>query len=46
MIFRDRSKLSPRYIPDKLSHREAALSELESLFGGALDAPEIDWLVR
>ena len=36
-VFRDRNKLSPRYIPPTLPHREEQLQALASLFEDALD---------
>lgn len=38
-IFRDREKLSPRYVPPILPHREKQLEELHSAFREALTAP-------
>jgi len=37
LIFKDRSKLSPRYIPDKLPHREKQIESIFSLYRDALD---------
>ncbi|MFQ6095765.1 MAG: Cdc6/Cdc18 family protein, partial [Candidatus Bathyarchaeia archaeon] len=37
LIFRDRSKLSPRYIPDRLPHREKQIESLISLYVDALE---------
>jgi len=36
-IFRDKGKLSPRYIPDRLPHREQYLKNLLSIYEGTLD---------
>jgi len=36
-IFRDRNKLSPRYIPQVLPHREEQIRFLDSLFAGVLE---------
>lgn len=36
-VFRDRNKLSPRYIPSTLPHREEQLQALANLFEDALD---------
>jgi len=36
-IFKDRSKLSPRYIPDRLPHREKQLNNLLSIFKESLE---------
>jgi len=36
-IFRDKAKLSPRYIPDRLPHRENHLKELLSIFDETLE---------
>ena len=44
-IFRDKEKLSPRFIPERLAHREEILRRLESLFTGAADSPEL-WHLR
>jgi cell division control protein 6 len=38
-IFRDREKLSPRYVPPILPHREKQIEELHSAFREALTAP-------
>jgi archaeal cell division control protein 6 len=39
-IFRDREILSPRFIPDRLAHRDENLNRLESLFQNADQSPE------
>ncbi len=39
MIFRDREKLTPRYIPSTLPHREVQIRRLQSFFGDALSNP-------
>ena len=36
-IFKDRNKLSPRYIPESLPHRERQIDSLLSIYGQALD---------
>jgi cell division control protein 6 len=36
-IFRNRSKLSPRYIPDRLPHREKQLESLLSIYSPSLE---------
>lgn len=36
-IFRDRGKLSPRYVPDRLPHRESQLKELLSIYMPSLE---------
>ena len=36
-IFRDRSKLSPRYVPERLPHREEQIQNLLSLYRDALE---------
>jgi hypothetical protein len=38
-IFRDREKLSPRYIPPRLPHREGQTQELSDLFRDAAVDP-------
>jgi cell division control protein 6 len=38
-IFRDREKLSPRFVPPKLAHREQVVSQLVSIFSDAKDRP-------
>jgi len=37
LIFKDRSRLSPRYIPDRLPHREKQIESLFSIYRDALD---------
>ena len=44
-IFKDKEKLSPRYVPHRLPHREEALSILQFLFSGAVTAAE-SWNLR
>ena len=39
LIFRDRDKLSPRYVPSSLPHREAQLETLSSFYMYKLDRP-------
>lgn len=39
MIFRDREKLTPRYIPSTLPHREEQIAQLQSFFKDALAKP-------
>ena len=39
-IFKDRNKLSPRYIPERLPHRERQIDSLLSIYGQALDDVE------
>jgi cell division control protein 6 len=39
-IFRDRSKLSPRYIPEDLPHRENQIGEIMHIFSGAVNNPD------
>ncbi len=39
-IFRDKGRLSPRYIPDRLPHREEHLKSLLSIYGEALNKVE------
>ncbi|MFQ6094828.1 MAG: Cdc6/Cdc18 family protein [Candidatus Bathyarchaeia archaeon] len=39
-IFRDRGKLSPRYIPERLPHRERQIEKLLSVYEQALDDVE------
>ncbi|MFQ5871547.1 MAG: Cdc6/Cdc18 family protein [Candidatus Geothermarchaeales archaeon] len=38
-IIRDRGKLSPRYIPEELPHRESQIEALKSLYMGSLEKP-------
>lgn len=38
-IFRDKEKLSPRYVPETLPHREKQIEELYKAFSGALASP-------
>ena len=39
-IFRDRSKLSPRYIPEELPHREAQVQQITHVFSDAASNPD------
>jgi archaeal cell division control protein 6 len=39
-IFRDRSKLSPRYIPDELPHREKQIEQLQRAFKESYSKPD------
>src|SRR5919199_6493044 len=39
-IFRDRSKLSPRYIPEELPHRQAQIQQIVHIFSDASRDPE------
>jgi cell division control protein 6 len=39
-IFQDRSKLSPRYIPDQLPHREQQISQIQHVFRDSYANPE------
>lgn len=39
-VFRDRSKLSPRYIPEDLPHREKQIQELVRVFSSAVSSPD------
>ncbi len=39
LIFRDKERLSPRYIPSTLPHREEQIRQLRNFFGDALDRP-------
>jgi len=39
-IFRDRSKLSPRYIPEELPHRQAQIEQIVHVFSEASRDPE------
>jgi len=43
-IFKDRGKLSPRYIPERLPHREGQIELLLSLYGHVLDDVESAFL--
>lgn len=43
-IFKDRSKLSPRYIPEKLPHRDGQIEVLLSLYEHTLEDPESAFL--
>jgi cell division control protein 6 len=43
-IFRNRSILSPKYVPETLVHREDALKLLNSLFGGVASSPGESYL--
>lgn len=38
-IFKDREKLSPRYVPPMLPHREKQIQELYNIFREALASP-------
>jgi len=44
LIFKDKEKLSPRYIPDALPHREEELKTLKSLLWDSLEAPSRSFL--
>lgn len=39
-IFRDRSRLSPRFVPDELPHRQAEVDRIVNTFAGAADDPD------
>jgi len=39
-IFRDRSKLSPRYVPEELPHRQAQVQQLVHVFSDAVRDPD------
>jgi cell division control protein 6 len=39
-IFRDRSKLSPRFIPDELPHREVQIQQISHVFSGIAKDPD------
>jgi archaeal cell division control protein 6 len=39
-IFRDRSKLSPRYVPEELPHRQAQVQQLMHVFSAAVKDPD------
>ena len=39
-IFRDRSKLSPRFVPDELPHRQVQVDQIVHVFSEAADNPE------
>jgi cell division control protein 6 len=39
-VFRDRSKLSPRYMPEDLPHREAQIQQIVHVFSGAAREPD------
>lgn len=39
-IFRDRSKLSPRYVPEELPHRQAQLEQIVHVFSDAAKDPD------
>ncbi|HEU4604908.1 MAG TPA: AAA family ATPase [Nitrososphaera sp.] len=39
-IFRDRSKLSPRYVPEELPHREAQMQQIVHVFSNAPKDPD------
>jgi cell division control protein 6 len=39
-IFRDRSKLSPRYMPDELPHREQQIKQIVQTFAESYSLPE------
>ncbi|MGI0036570.1 MAG: hypothetical protein ACRD98_11950, partial [Nitrososphaera sp.] len=40
LIFIDRSKLSPRYIPEELPHREVQVGQITHVFSEATRDPE------
>jgi archaeal cell division control protein 6 len=39
-VFRDRSKLSPRYVPEELPHRQAQLQQITHVFSDAAKDPD------
>jgi cell division control protein 6 len=39
-IFRDRSKLSPRYIPEELPHRQSQMQQIVHVFAGSAANPD------
>jgi cell division control protein 6 len=39
-IFRDRSKLSPRYVPEELPHRQAQIQQIVHVFSDAAKDPD------
>jgi cell division control protein 6 len=39
-VFRDRSKLSPRYVPEELPHRQAQLQQIAHVFSDAAKDPD------
>ena len=39
-IFRDRSKLSPRYVPEELPHRQTQVQQLMHVFSAAVKDPD------
>lgn len=39
-IFRDRSKLSPRFVPEELPHREAQVDQIVHVFSDAANDPD------
>lgn len=39
-IFRDKSKLSPRYVPEELPHREIEIQQIVNVFLGASNDPD------
>ena len=39
-VFRDRSKLSPRYLPEELPHRQAQLQQIVHVFADAAKDPD------
>jgi cell division control protein 6 len=39
-VFRDRSKLSPRYVPEELPHRQAQLEQIAHVFSDAAKDPD------
>lgn len=39
-IFRDRSKLSPRYVPAELPHREKQIEQIHYVLGGSYSKPD------
>lgn len=38
-IFRDKSKLSPRYLPSELPHREKQIEQIDHIFGASYSNP-------
>jgi len=39
-IFRDRSRLSPRFIPDELPHRQGQIQQIVHVFSGTITDPD------
>ena len=39
-VFRDRSKLSPRYVPEELPHRQAQIQQIVHVFSDAAKDPD------